>query len=196
MLKLKCVIFDLDNTLVDSKLDFGAIKAEIGTALPILEYRATVPAEEQARVDAILDRHESRAAAECAYLPGAPELVAFLDAHRVRTALLTRNSRKTVEALTERLGMRFDITLSREDSEPKPSPEPVLHICRELGVPPERCLMVGDYLYDMQSGERAGAMTLLVDSPNRHRFDFDADYEAADLHDAMDIIKGLLNHEA
>ncbi len=39
---LRCVIFDLDNTIVDSDLDFAAIKAEIGTDEPILEYAAAV----------------------------------------------------------------------------------------------------------------------------------------------------------
>ena len=37
---LRLVIFDLDNTIVDSDFDFAAIRAEIGTDQPILEYRA------------------------------------------------------------------------------------------------------------------------------------------------------------
>ena len=71
---LRCVIFDLDNTLVDSDLDFAAIKAEIGTDQPILEYRAAAGEAEQRRVDAILDRHERRAAATCNLCDGAREM--------------------------------------------------------------------------------------------------------------------------
>lgn len=188
---LQCVIFDLDNTLVDSELDFGLIKREIGTEMPILEYRAAVAPDEQARVDTILDRHEKTAAATCKLLPGAGELLEYLAGSALRSALLTRNSRKTIDSLYRRLGLRFDCTLSREEAAPKPSPEPIMIICERLGVQPQKCLMVGDYLYDMQTGERAGAMTMLVHSPNRHKFEYNADFEVSNLHDALKIIRHL-----
>lgn len=195
MAGLECVIFDLDNTLVDSDLDFAQIKREIGTDQSILEYRAGADAVEQRRVDEILDRHERRAAETCPLCEGARELLDFLKAREVRTGLLTRNSRKTIARVMERLRMDFDVTLGREDSEPKPSPAPVLHICERLGVAPAKSLLVGDYLYDMQSAERAGAMTMLVDSRHRHRFEFDADYEVANLHEAIAVVERLLDAE-
>jgi len=192
---LRCVIFDLDNTLVDSALDFGLIKAEIGTDQPILEYRATVDAAEQRRVDEILDRHESRAAATCSVCAGAPELLDFLRGRGVRTALLTRNSRASVTTVLGRHGMSFDVVLSREDCAPKPSPEPVQIICRRLGLAPEDCLMVGDYLYDIQCGQAAGTRTMLVDGPHRKKFTAAPDYEVATLHDARNVIAGVLDKE-
>lgn len=192
---LRCVIFDLDNTLVDSALDFGRIKAEIGTDQPILEYRATVDAVEQRRVDEILDRHESRAAATCSLCEGAAELLDFLRGRGVRTALLTRNSRASVTTVLARHGMSFDAVLSREDSAPKPSPEPVQIICRRLGVAPQDCLMVGDYLYDIQCGQAAGTRTMLVDGPHRKKFAAAPDYEVATLHEARAVIAGVLDKE-
>ena len=122
---LRCVIFDLDNTLVDSALDFSRIKAEIGTDQPILEYRA---------------------AADCALCPGARELLDFLRVAGLRSALLTRNSRASVRTVLARHTLAFDVVLAREDSPPKPDPEPVRIICRRLGLQPADCLMVGDYL--------------------------------------------------
>jgi len=193
MPRLRCVIFDLDHTLVNSDLDFALIKREIGTEMPILEYRATVGPEEQARVDRILDKHEERAAATCELLPGARELLDFLERRGVSRALLTRNSRKTIATLNRRLGLRFDAVVTREDAEPKPSPQPVLLICRRLGVAPAETLMVGDYLYDMQAGERAGTMTLLVHSPHRDKFEFTPDFEVSGLVEATQIIARLLD---
>ncbi len=190
---LSCVIFDLDHTLVDCDLDFARIKAEIGTDMPILEYRDTVDAAGKERIDEILDRHECRAAGKCDLSAGARELLDFLRSRGVKTALLTRNSRKSVRTVMGRHGMAFDCVLTRQDSEPKPSPAPVRLICRKLGIAPAEAMMVGDYLYDMQSGSRAGTMTLLVDSPHRDRFEFDADYEVASLHEALDVIKSLLD---
>lgn len=192
---LRCVIFDLDNTLVDSALDFGRIKAEIGTDQPILEYRATVDEPEQRRVDEILDRHESRAAATCMLCAGARELLDFLRARGVPAALLTRNSRASVNTVLARHGMAFDAVLSREDSAPKPSPEPVQIICRRLGVAPAECLMVGDYLYDIQCGQAAGTRTMLVDGPHRKKFAAAPDYEVATLHDAREVIARILDEE-
>ena len=192
---LRCVIFDLDNTLVDSDLDFARIKAEIGTDRPILEYRASLDEEGQRRVDNILERHEAAAAGTAALLDGARELLDFLESRGVGTALLTRNSRASVETLCARHGFVFDFTVTRHDAEPKPSPAPVLLICKELNVAPEDALMVGDFLYDIQSGQAAGARTMLLDGPHRHRFEIEADYEAATLHEALEIIQKMLDQE-
>jgi phosphoglycolate phosphatase-like HAD superfamily hydrolase len=42
----------------------------------------------------------------------------------------------------------------------KPSPDPLLHAAAELGVPIERCLMVGDTVVDMIAARRAGAQAV------------------------------------
>ena len=99
---LRCVIFDLDNTLVDSPLDFAAIKAEIGADAPILEHRETVGPEEQRRIDEILDRHETHAAARSDLFDGATELLAFLKKRSVRTALLAPVVRDVAFMLQEK----------------------------------------------------------------------------------------------
>lgn len=188
---LRAVIFDLDNTLVNSSLDFAQIKAEIGTDHPILEYRASVAEDEQRRVDAILDCHESRSAADCELLDGARELLDLLASRNIRTAILTRNSRKSVNTVLRRHNLQFDSIVSREDAAPKPSAEPVLLICESLGIRPAETLVIGDFLYDIQSGHAAGAGTMLLDGPHRHRFEVEADYEVASLHEAADIIQKI-----
>ena len=193
---LRCVIFDLDDTLVDSDLDFAAIKAEIGTDQPILEYRETADEAEKRRVDEILDRHESRAAATCSLCGGAREILAFLNERRIKTALLTRNSRQSVNTVLARHGLGFDFIVSREDSAPKPSPAPVLLICEHLGVRPQEALVVGDYLYDIQAGQAAGCKTLLLQGPRRDYFVANPDYEAPSLHEAREIIRKICDGEA
>lgn len=193
---LKCVIFDLDNTLVDSDLDFAAIKAEIGSSEPILEYRAKCGAEERRRVDAILSRHEERAARSCPMSAGAEELLQFLAAKGVKTALLTRNSSASVKTVLGRHGMKFDCVVSRDDAmEPKPSPEPVLHICAKLGVAPGEALMVGDFLYDVQCGQDAGARTMLVHGPHRDKFTAQPEFEVKNLREGRRIIEKILKGE-
>lgn len=193
---LKCVIFDLDNTLVDSDLDFAAIKAEIGSPEPILEYRAKCAEPERRRIDAILSRHEERAAKSCPLCAGAEEMLEFLAGKGIKTALLTRNSRTSVETVLRRHGMRFDCVLSRDDeAAPKPSPEPVLLICRQLGIAPSEALMVGDFLYDVQCGQAAGARTMLVHGPHRDKFSAEPEFEVKDLNEGRAVIAKILKTE-
>lgn len=46
----------------------------------------------------------------------------------------------------------------------KPSPEALLHICGQWGISPAECAMVGDSPKDdVRSGNRAGAVTILLD---------------------------------
>ena len=192
---LRCVIFDLDNTLVESDLDFALIKSEIGTDEPILEYRKTLDDTGKERVDAILSRHERRSAETCELCPGARELLDFLKSRNVATGLLTRNSKTSVATMVARHDLQFDCTLTRQDAEPKPSPRPVLLICEKLGVEACDTLVVGDYLYDIQSGQAAGTLTMLLNGPNRHRFEIAADYEVDSLVEALPIIRKLTAKE-
>lgn len=58
----------------------------------------------------------------------------------------------------------FDAVVTYEDTgKRKPSKEPFLHICEELEVSPEECLMLGDWPErDVQGGRLAGMKTCLA----------------------------------
>ena len=47
-------------------------------------------------------------------------------------------------------------------AEAKPSVLPMLHACRQINVPPERCVYVGDAERDIQAGNAAGMHTVLA----------------------------------
>jgi phosphoglycolate phosphatase-like HAD superfamily hydrolase len=51
---------------------------------------------------------------------------------------------------------------TREDGAIKPAAEPVLSLCEQLCVDPLYIWMVGDYLFDIQSGRAAGSHTVLL----------------------------------
>ena len=77
---IRGVIFDLDGTLIDSPLDFSAIRAEIGCDKRlVLEYLESLVGEARRRGFEILHRHESHAAANAALRPGARELFEHLE---------------------------------------------------------------------------------------------------------------------
>jgi len=185
------VIFDLDGTITVNNLDFAVIRQEIGLAggQPILEYMDTAPPEEQARVSEILERHERQAAETAELNDGATELLLHLARKGIKTALLTRNSRGSARVVMDRHGLAFDLVVAREDAEPKPSPQPVLLIADRLGMPPQDMLMVGDYKFDIMSGQAAGAKTaLLLVRPMPD--DVIPDYVIDSLHEIIPIVDG------
>jgi HAD superfamily hydrolase (TIGR01509 family) len=161
------ILFDMDGVVVHQRLDFLAIKQEIfgSTHGYILERMAELPPTERARAEAVLERHETVAAAEAEAMDGILPFLAWMDERALRRGLVTRNSRKSVEIVLARLGLRFDAVVTREDAPPKPAPEPVWLACRRMGVTPAEVLFVGDFEFDMLAGHRAGVRTVLLRGP-------------------------------
>jgi len=160
---VRLVIFDLDGTLTEPYLDFDRIRAEIGLGPgPILEAMAHMSSEMRARAEAVLRRHEAEAAANSRLQEGAARVLGELKRRGICTAVLTRNSRISVEQVARKHGLVFDCVRTREDGPIKPSPEPVRAACRAMGVRPEETWTVGDHLFDIQAGRAAGATTVLM----------------------------------
>ena len=163
---IRGVLFDMDGVVVHQRLDFPAIKREIfgDTEGFILERMDGLPAPERRRAEAILERHETAAAQKAEPMDGILPFLAWMDARHLRRGLVTRNSRKSVELVLARLGLKFDAVVTREDAPPKPAPEPVWLACRRMHVEPSEVLFVGDFEFDMLSGRRAGTRTVLLRS--------------------------------
>jgi len=160
------VIFDLDGTLTVPYFDFDAIRREIGLPTqprtPILEAMETMTPAERDRCEVILVRHEEKAAHESELWDDALAVLAEIRRAGIPLGLLTRNSRRSVDMILAKHGMAFDCIYTREDGAIKPSPEPVRAICRRLNVDPTAAWVVGDYLFDLMSGNEAGATTVLM----------------------------------
>ncbi len=185
------VIFDLDGTLTRPILDFDVIRAEIGLAGgPILEAMADMDDDARRRAESILSRHEWEAARNATLHDGAVEVVAACRASGRAVAILTRNARPVVDYLLAKHGFLFDAIRTREDGAIKPSARPVLSICEEVGADPRLSWMVGDYLFDMMSGEAAGAHTALMIGDKNPPPDFAprADYVIRRLPELLPII--------
>jgi len=180
---LKLVVFDLDGTLLEPALDFDAIRAEIGLeqATTILEGMATMCEAELARANRILERHEAEAAARSRLAPGAKELVDWLRARGVKIAVLTRNSRRSVERAARRHGLVFDAVVAREDLRPKPSPDGIHHLMQALRAAPDETVVVGDFRFDIEAGAAAGCRTVALVADSVPDWAADATWHASDL---------------
>lgn len=160
---IRGIIFDLDGTLVDSALDFDAMRAEMGldVGAAVLEAIADLPPDEAERCREILHRHEHEGGLRAVPIAGAAEFVRRADGLGLHRALWTRNSRSVALATIERLAMPFEVVIARDDAPPKPDPSAVFELCRRWSITPAEVAVVGDYVFDIEAGRRAGARTVL-----------------------------------
>jgi HAD superfamily hydrolase (TIGR01509 family) len=160
---IRGVIFDLDGTLVDSRLDFDLMRREMGIegSQTLLEALAEMPAARARRCWEILLEHERRGAEVATPLPGVPQFVESLRERGLACGVVTRNSREPTLALLARLGLVFDPVLGRDEAPPKPDPAALLHIAAAWGFAPRECVMIGDFRYDVEAARRAGMRAIL-----------------------------------
>lgn len=92
-------------------------------------------------------------------LPGAGRLLKRLHRDGWTVVLATSAGGAELGALRRAIDAdeAIDATASADDvSEGKPAPEPVEHALELAGVPAERAVLVGDTVWDMKAGTRAG----------------------------------------
>jgi len=158
------VIFDLDGTLVDSRLDFAAMRAELQApaGLGLLEYIEGLPTvDARTAAMAVVHRHEMAGAAAATWMPGAEEALHTLHEAGLRTGIVTRNSREAARLTMQRLGMPAIPLKAREDAAPKPDPEALLSLAAAWALRPDHCAYVGDFRFDIEAAERAGMTPVL-----------------------------------
>jgi HAD superfamily hydrolase (TIGR01509 family) len=160
---IRGVIFDLDGTLVDSRLDFEAMRREIGLArgMPVIEGVLARPDGEKARGWEIVERHERIGADTATVIPGVRELLDELCRRNVHVAVVTRNGRTFAHQTLTRLRLPIELVMARDDAPPKPNPHALLKILDAWQLPATRTAMVGDFRFDLEAGRAAGMRTVL-----------------------------------
>lgn len=182
---LSGVVFDLDGTLVESAHDFARMRKEViriaeshgvpigrmtvGETIPRLMEQARAELESSGAPEGVLYRFEVDVnrtidAIEMQALPrtvaraGAPELLRALADRGFRTGVLTRSSEEFCRAALAKTRLLEFFPYLRTRSAPgpaKPSPESLLLLLKEMGIPPDRAAFVGDHLIDAECATRA-----------------------------------------
>jgi HAD superfamily hydrolase (TIGR01549 family) len=189
---IRGVIFDMDGTITAPYFDFAKIRAEAGIGdADMLDYLRYASRAEYERIHNLLVRYEEAAVNEAKLNRGARTLLRYLARQRIPTALLTRNSRKSVEGVCRTLKLKFDITISREDGPHKPSPEPIWRVAKHWNLKRREVLMVGDYKWDVLCASNAGIpCALLLDGGELPEWAADAKYHVRRLTEVIAIIEG------
>lgn len=194
---IRGVLFDFDDTLTAAgKLDYAQIRAEIGCppGESILDFLAALTDPDHRRkMSAVLDSFEMAAAAGAVPAEGAEELIRWLGEAGLKRGIFTRNSRNAVDRAFENFNTiskdDFDVIITRDDDIPvKPLPDGVLHVASRFNIPPQNMLVVGDYIYDIEAGRAAGAVTVFLRSRRLGEFTPpESDYSIGKLLEIRDI---------
>ena len=162
-------IFDQDGTLTDAVHDFASIRKELGipASSDILGHLSALPEHEALPLHTRLQQIELELSAMTTAAAGAERLLQQLLDSGARMGILTRNTRENALRTLELVGLDdyFAVAdiLGRDEALPKPDPEGILRLTERWGTTPSSSVMVGDYLFDLQAGRQAGALTVHVD---------------------------------
>jgi len=97
-------------------------------------------------------------------LPGIKEMLADLQGHYPMAVVSARNAYSSNLFLKHfELESYFKVVVTSQTCpHTKPYPDPLLYAARELGVPIEDCLMIGDTIVDVHAALAAGAQSVSV----------------------------------
>ncbi|AHL74837.1 HAD family hydrolase [Stutzerimonas stutzeri] len=186
MSKYELLIFDWDGTLVNSigrivesisvaatscnlpALDETAIKGIIGLGLPeavaVLYPHVTDVGTAEAFRRAYAEHYLMLEAEPSELYPGvALALQQFRDQGHL-LAVATGKGRRGLDRVLDGQGWSdfFDVTRCADEAASKPDPLMIHEILAHCGVGPERALMVGDSVFDLEMARRAGVDSVAV----------------------------------
>jgi phosphoglycolate phosphatase len=178
---MELIIFDLDGTLIDSKLDLahavnamrehmglGPLEHEliysyVGNGAPVLVRRALGPEMPQEEVDRGLEfflaYYRDHMLDYTTLYPGVRETLEKLDNEDRRLAVLTNKPVRISAAICDGLGIGghfFRVYGGNSFPEKKPHPMGIETLLRESGARKDRTLMVGDSAVDIRTARNAG----------------------------------------
>ncbi|MDD2535519.1 MAG: phosphoglycolate phosphatase [Macromonas bipunctata] len=179
------VLFDLDGTLIDSAPDLGAAADKMRTdrglpSLPLERYRPMAGAGARGLLheafgiqpedpdfatlrEEFFVNYEARLHHSTRIFEGVAALVGHLEQRPLPWGIVTNKSARFTEPLVRSITL-FDsaaaVISGDTTPHPKPHPAPLWAAAELLGVPPERCIYVGDDERDIVAGRAAGMWTV------------------------------------
>jgi len=196
---IRAVLLDMDGTIWDNPVDWAQVRAWVGIPPgpePILHHLRKLPPQERAEKERVLQEAESRGTTQGRLVPGAVELLDWLRGKGILTALVTNNSRASLQAVLARHPLPFDKAFSREDIPLKPDPGAFRVPLQELQVSPREACVVGDSHMDLIAASRAGVAVVVLVAPRgwmRPFFPPGARFhEVGDLFEARKVLSRLI----
>lgn len=163
---VKAIIFDLDDTLVKTSLDFTRLKADVGCTESddILSFIANIDCPlEKVRANQIVLDHELEDAQTSVWLPGALSFIQQAKTHGLPLAIVTRNCHQATQMKIANNKIPINMVLTRDDAPAKPDPAGLLSIAKKWNIAPANIAYIGDYIYDIQAAHNANMQAWLYE---------------------------------
>ena len=182
---IDAVLFDLDGTLIDSAPDLGAAADKMRTdrgmqSLPLSAYRPLAGAGARGMIavafdvgpldaefnqlkEEFFDNYEARLVKNTHAFEGVAELIDQIHLAGLKWGVVTNKAARFTIPITQAMPLfKSAQTIVSGDSTPhaKPHPAPLFEAARRLGLPPVRCIYVGDDERDIAAGRAAGMVTV------------------------------------
>ena len=206
----RAVLFDLDGTLADTAPDLAAalnrlLKAERRPEKPFAQLRRHASfgalglvragfgddlgeAESERLVGRFLALYQEHLFEHARLFPGVRQTLRTLRQKDVRWGVVTNKSGGLAEPLLRHLGIFDDadcLVYGDTTARKKPSPLPLLHAARQLGLDARDCVYVGDSLRDVTAARNAGMPVLAVSYGYRLQYEHPSQWDADAVLDAV-----------
>lgn len=210
------IVFDWDGTLYDStalivrciqsacadlqlpipsRLD-AAYVIGLGLHDALAHVAPTLPKERVPELGLRYRHHYYQRSHELSLFEGSLELLSQLKSRHHWLAVATGKTRSGLNEALENVALRgvFDATRTADETQSKPHPLMLLELMAELGVEPERTLMIGDTTHDLQLAVNAGTHSVAV-SYGAHEPAAFANYPTRHVaHSVAELQQWLLQH--
>jgi phosphoglycolate phosphatase len=212
----KAVLFDLDGTLIDSRLDIAAAAnaARAHYGLPALPLETVIgyigrgvdhllrcslgdlatPERMREGLEVIMGHYAHHLIDHTTVYPGVREFLDHLQGRGIVMGVVSNKPHSlTLRVLKElRMDGYFGAALGADATvNRKPHPEPLLTALKTLGAEPENSVMIGDSAVDAQAGRAAGMAVGLVAHGFTHRSELEnigADWVVDKMAEFTDLI--------
>ncbi len=165
MKNLKAVLFDMDGTLTQPLIDWQEVRRrlEVPEGASIMDHIEAMNGHRRDQAERLLEQIEFEAATAAVPNDGVVDLMDRLHERGLKTGLVTNNHRHAMTHIVEKLGLWFDLLLSREDGIAKPAPDLLILALKRLGLEPGDAVFVGDGRYDRAAAAAAEVSYLHLD---------------------------------
>lgn len=186
MTKFRLLIFDLDDTLIHSSIDYSGMKEKIKAFIDpnliqksnqqsirdLLDYIKDSP-DVLRHAYTIIEEMELQATQNAEVIPFASTLPSFLKEQKLISAVLTNNTRKSVSKYLEIEKFQFlkfmGPIFTRDDvTKMKPDPNGINKIIQHFNMQSElsKVIFIGDSFIDGEASIKAGIQFILVNHRN------------------------------
>ncbi len=158
----------------------------------ILEALEEMPQAKAAAIFAQLESIEHRLAENAQPQPKVFDVLDHLTTSGINIGILTRNGESIAHTTLEACGLRGFFhgaaIVGRERCSPKPDPAGVHYLLELWSASVDETVIVGDYLFDLQSGRNAGITTVHFDSTGTFQWPEHTDVCVETLHGLIEYL--------